>query len=368
MIDDPVGLLSTTPDGLIVDVNGTFLELTGFERADLVGRRRFAELLGPGGRIYHETHYAPMLRMHGAATEIALEIVRADGTRLSALVNSVLERDAGGEPVAVRTAVFEASHRRAYERELLLAKQRAEESEQRATELAHTLQRTLIPPAPPVIPGLDLVASYRPAGAGDQVGGDFYDVFEVGAGDWAVVVGDVRGKGVEAAVVTALVRYTVRAATVRHDEPSAGLRTGNDVLLRDPTDRFCTVALVRLRQTADGWTACLTSGGHPLPVLVPAGERARPVGRPGTLLGVFDEVTLYDESVELGAGDSLVLYTDGITEARRGRTFFEERGLLAAVDRHRDAEDLSAAVVEEALAHQGDEPGDDIVVVAATVR
>ena len=363
----PCGYLSTTPDGTIIKVNGTFLTWTGYERAVLVGRRRFSELLAPGGRIYHETHYAPMLRMHGLAKEIALDIVCADGRRLPALVNSVLERNVEGDPVVVRTAVFDATHRREYERELLRAKQLAEASEERATLLARTLQQTLIPPAPPVVPGLDLTAAYRPAGSGDEVGGDFYDVFELGRGDWVVAVGDVRGKGVDAAVVTALVRYTIRAAAVRHDEPSEVLRTVNDVLLRDPTERFCTVAFVRLRQTSDGWSARFACGGHPLPILFTPGDGARAVGQPGTLLGAFDEVAVHDRTVELAAGDGLVLFTDGVTEARRGARFFGEEHLLGAVDRHRDAADLSSAILDEALAFQGGTTSDDIVVVTVRV-
>jgi sigma-B regulation protein RsbU (phosphoserine phosphatase) len=208
----PCGYLSTLPDGTIVKVNQTLLTLTGYERADLVGRRRFAELLTAGGRIYHETHYAPMLQMQGVVREVALDLVRADGQRLSVLVNSVLERGPHGAPVIVRTAVFDATHRRAYERELLWAKERAEASEARAVVLARTLQQTLIPPSRPQIPGLDVAAAFRPAGDGAQVGGDFYDVFAVGSGDWFVTVGDVCGKGVDAAIVTALARHTIRAA------------------------------------------------------------------------------------------------------------------------------------------------------------
>src|SRR6185312_12851732 len=117
-------------------------------------------------------------------------------------------------------AVFDATERRAYERELLRAKRRAEESEAHATDLARTLQQTLIPPAPPEIPELDIAAAYRPAGAGDEVGGDFYDIFELASGSWVIALGDVRGKGVQAAVVAALARHTIRAAAVRASQPS----------------------------------------------------------------------------------------------------------------------------------------------------
>ncbi len=186
------------PDGLIVKANQTFLTLTGYGQVDLVGRLRFVDLLTAGGRIYHETHCAPMLQMHDTAREIALDVVFADGRRLPVLVNSVLEHDISGSSTIVRTAVFDASQRRAYERELLRTKQRAEESELRASKLAQTLQGSFIPPTHPHIPGLELAAAYRPAGDGSEIGGDFYDVFEIGPDDWCMVIGDVSGQGVEA--------------------------------------------------------------------------------------------------------------------------------------------------------------------------
>src|SRR3954453_11288699 len=262
----PCGYLSTTPDGTIVKSNATFLDLTGYRREELVGRRTFAELLTPGGRIYHETHYAPMLRMQEAVGELALAMVCAHGERLPVLVNPALERTPEGAPRVVRIAVFDATHRREYERELLRAKQRAEQSETRAQALARTLQATLIPPSAPVVPGLDMSAGYRPAGDGEEVGGDFYDVFQISDGDWVVALGDVCGKGVEAAVVTALVRYTLRALTVQLDAPSAVLHSLNDVLLEQGSDRFCTVVLVRLRHDGDAWSATISAGGHPLPL------------------------------------------------------------------------------------------------------
>jgi serine/threonine-protein kinase RsbW len=133
----PCGYLSTLPSGLIVKVNQTFLTWTGHRREDLVGRRRFQDLLTPGGRIYHETHYAPLLQMQGAVREIAVDVVRADGGRLPMLVNSVLRRDAGGAPLLVRTTAFDATDRKRYERELLAARDR----ERAARERNERLQR-----------------------------------------------------------------------------------------------------------------------------------------------------------------------------------------------------------------------------------
>lgn len=373
----PCGFLSTRPDGTIVMVNDTFLDLTGYERDDLVGRRSFASLLSPGGRIYHETHYAPMLQMQGHAREIAFEVVRADGGRLPVLVNAVLERDAAGAPMVVRTAVFDATDRREYERELLRAKEQAEATEARATLLARTLQQTLIPPTPPDIPGLDVAAVFRPAGGGDELGGDFYDVFEIGPGDWAVVIGDVCGKGVEAAIVTALARHTIRAAAVTRHEPSSILATLNQVLLRDGSDRFCTVALVRLGDGGDGtWTATVSCAGHPPPLLLRPGDGN---GGPsalcgsGSLLGVMEDADLHDGRTVLRPGDALFLYTDGVVEARRGRSsFFGDDGLAASLARLSASSSCSAraladGVLDEVVAFQGGDPRDDIAIVAVAL-
>jgi phosphoserine phosphatase RsbU/P len=361
----PCGYLSTLPDGTIVKVNETLLTLTGYARHELVGRRTFAELLTPGGRIYHETHYAPMLQMQGSARAIALDIVRADRSRLPVLVNAVLERDDHGEPVVVRTAIFDATDRREYERELLRAKERAEASEERATILARTLQRTLIPPTAPSIPGLDVAAAYRPAGDGNEVGGDFYDIFEIAADDWVVVIGDVAGKGVEAAVVTALARHTIRAAAVNQQRPSEILATLNTVLLHDATDRFCTVALVRLRKRAGAWTVMASNAGHPPPLLVGAAGGISPVGAPGSLLGILDEPDLADAQHELGPGDEVLLYTDGVTEARGLDGFFGEHGLHRALTARRgDAEPLADALLDEVVAFQAGRPRDDIAIVS----
>ena len=364
----PCGYLSTMPDGTIIKVNQTFLTWTGYQKADLIGRRTFADLLTAGGRIYHETHYAPMLHMQGTAREIALDIVGADGRRHPALVNSVMERDETGAAVVVRTAVFDATERREYERELLRAKERAQESERRARMLVETLQQTLIPPAPPDIPGLEIFAAYRPAGSGDEVGGDFYDVFEIGPDDWVAVVGDVRGKGVDAAVVTAFARYAIRSATVRHTEPSEALGKVNEVLLRHETDRFCTVLLVRLRRVHGGWLAGVCSAGHPLPLLVRPASPPAVIGQPGLLLGAFENLMLADAEVSLEPGDAVVLYTDGVTEARRDDTFYGEERLEAAVmGAFTSAQGLTESILEDVLRYQSGFARDDIVLVTIRV-
>ena len=366
----PCGYLSTRPDGTIVKVNETFLAWTGLVRDELVGRRRFADLLTAGGRIYHETHYAPLLAMQGRVREIAVDIVCADGRRLPVLVNSVLRRDEHGAPLVVRTAVVDATERRDYERELLRAREDAERAAERARLLARTLQASLIPPAPPHVPGLDVAGAYRPAGEGDEVGGDFYDVFETGRNDWALVIGDVRGKGVEAAAVTALARYTLRAAAMRTRRPKVVLHTLNDALLRQQAERFCTAVYARLRpQARNHCRVTLSSAGHPLPVAAVAGEAPRPVGRPGTLLGVLADPVLHDTSIDLGPGDVVVFYTDGVTEARRGEEFYDDERLMAAIGdaRHDSAAAIAGVIVDDVLAFQEGFARDDIAVTVVKV-
>ena len=365
----PCGYLSTLPGGLIVRVNQTFLGWTGYRRDELVGRRRLQDLLTPGGRIFHETHYAPLLFLEGSVREIAVELVRADGSRLPALVNSVLRTGPDGTPAGVRTTVFDATERRRYERELLRARRVAEESEARARLLARTLQESLIPPGLPPVPGLDLAARYRPAGRGDDVGGDFYDVFEVGRGDWAVVIGDVSGKGAGAAVVTALARHTIRAAAIRTRRPKAWLALVNAALRRQP-DRFCSMLGVRVHRGGSGRVRLtIAAGGHPLPLRVAADGTVSVLGRPGTLLGIVDSPRLHAAAADLAPGDVVLLYTDGVSEARRAGDFFgEERLAELLVDcRGAVAAEVAERIGDAVVAFQDGSPRDDIALVVLKV-
>ena len=364
----PCGYLTTDADGRILRANATLARWLGRTTDDL-SSMTFVELLTPGGRIYHETHFAPSLRMHGEIREIAVELRRSDTARLPVLVNATLDRHGDGSVRAVRIAVFDATERRSYERELLLAKERAEASEARAQTLARTLQETLIPPIPPHVPGLDVAAAYRPAGDGTEVGGDFYDVFSLAEDDWMVVLGDVRGKGPEAAVVTALVRYTVRALAVATRRPCLLLEQVNQTLLQHSSDRFCTAVLVRLRRREDGWRAEIGVAGHPAPLLLRVDDRARQLDLLGPLLGVLDDATWTDREIFLGAGDTLVLFTDGVTEATGPLGFFGDDRLLRVADAAASSRPRQVVddVLGEVLDFQQGDARDDIALLALGV-
>ena len=367
----PCAYLSSLPDGTIVKVNATFLSWTGHDRAAVVGRRRLQDLLAPGDRIFYETHYAPALRMQGHVREIAVELVTAAGRRLPVLVNAVLELGPDGEPRVVRTAIFDARERRSYEAELVAARRRAEESEARARALAATLQASFLPPQAPSIPGLDVAGAYRPSGDGTEVGGDFYDVFETGAGTWGIVLGDVCGKGPGAAAMTTVARYTILAAGLRAASPAAVLQTAHEALLQHQRDRFCTAVYMTVRRaTGNTWTATLACAGHAPPLRIAADGTVDRIGRFGRILGMVDPHLSTDASVVLQPGDRVVLYTDGVTEARRDSELFgSERlvDLLARTPAAAGARRTADAIVEAAVDFQDGRTADDIAVVVLGV-
>ncbi len=364
----PCGYLSSLPDGTIVKVNRTFLAWTGYDREALVGQQRFQELLAPGDRIFYETHLAPLLRMQGSVREIAVQIVARSGARLPVVVNSLLKQDESGAPMMVRTALFDATERRAYEEELLAARRRAEDSEARATALARTLQASFLPPTIRPVPGLDVAGAYRPAGDGSVVGGDFYDVFEMAPGTWGVVLGDVCGKGASAAVITAVARYTVRAEAVRARSPSTVLLGLHHALVRDQPENFCTALFAVLEPADAGARLTLASGGHPLPICRRGDGRLESLGVTGTMLGIVDDPLLHDATALLGPGDVVVLYTDGVIEARRDREFFADEGLHGALlTVAGSAQQIADGVVAAALDFQQGDAHDDIAVVVIRV-
>ncbi len=236
--------------------------------------------------------------------------------------------------------------------------------------IARTLQQSLLPVELPDIPGVETAARFRPTGEGNDVGGDFYDVFATGGRGWTVVMGDVCGKGPDAAAVTALARYTLRAAAMRERLPSRSLAVLNEALLRQRDDRrFCTVAYAYLEKLDHGARAGISCGGHPLPLLLRVDGTVEPVGAPGTLLGVVPDPNLEDRTVTLAPGDTLVFYTDGVIESRVGEGVLDERRLaeLVATCAGSGPDAIASRVEEAAVMSQNGRPKDDIAVLVLQV-
>jgi hypothetical protein len=179
-------------------------------------------------------------------------------------------------------------------------------------QIATILQHSLLPGALPEIPGLSLAARYEAAGDAYEVGGDFYDLIDLGPTSWLFIVGDVCGKGPEAAAVMGFARASIRAASQKDDDPAAIMSTLNQTMLSQGWDRFVTVACVRIDRDDRGVRARCTVGGHPRPVLIPAAGEPVTVGGYGTVLGVFPDLDLEPADLRLEPGDAIVLYTDGL--------------------------------------------------------
>jgi PAS domain S-box-containing protein len=183
--------------------------------------------------------------------------------------------------------------------------------------IAGTLQAALLPPRLPHIDGASVAVRYWAAGTATEVGGDFYDIFELGDRRWAIVIGDVCGTGPNAAAVTAIARHTIRAAATHGADHHEVLAWVNDALHAGNRDLFCTAVYSTLERLDDEtWQFTSVAGGHPLPIVVAVDGSATTIGRPGTLLGVLPEIQTTSGEVPLHPGDTLILHTDGVTDVR----------------------------------------------------
>jgi integral membrane sensor domain MASE1/anti-sigma regulatory factor (Ser/Thr protein kinase) len=237
--------------------------------------------------------------------------------------------------------------------------------------IADTLQESLLPATLPEIPGLQAAAEFRPSGERHVVGGDFYDLFPGEDGSWAIVVGDVCGKGASAAAVTGLARYTLRAAAMRESRPSRALKLLNDALLRQRApSEFCTVAFARVEPNgAQSFRAIVSNGGHPLPLVLRSAGQVEQIGPNGTLLGVLEHPKLSDTVVELRAGDALVLYTDGLTDAFAPERIVTQADLASALAAlaGRSAPEIAREVARTLLGGGEHEPRDDVALLVLRV-
>ncbi|MBO0871001.1 MAG: SpoIIE family protein phosphatase, partial [Micromonosporaceae bacterium] len=233
--------------------------------------------------------------------------------------------------------------------------------------VAQTLQQSLLPPVLPTVPGLAFGAEYVPTLGDADVGGDFYDVVPMVDGRWLVVVGDVSGKGVGAAAVTGLVRDVLRVL-VRDERPLAEmLRRINETLFERGDGRYCTLAMAAVGVgTRHRLEISLHLAGHDRPVLVDADGKASFVGTTGTALGLLEQVRTPSAQLSLAPGDTLVFYTDGVTERRRGGDFFGLDRLIEAVGPLAGyaADVVAARLRADVLAFSPEAPRDDIAILA----
>jgi serine phosphatase RsbU (regulator of sigma subunit) len=230
-------------------------------------------------------------------------------------------------------------------------------------QIAATLQDSLRPERVPAIPGWDVATLYRPAGAESEieVGGDFYDFVELDDG-WLVIVGDVTGKGLQAATLTALARHCARFQCRIDPRPAAVLRAIDEALVEHGSLSLCTALCLRLGP--DGIVVC--SGGHPMPIVVCRDGELRASGRPGILLGIPGTPAWEDERLALGDDETLFLYTDGVTDARGADGRLGEERMRELLREHASAPPavLLGAIDAELAAFRVGPQADDAAAVA----
>jgi serine phosphatase RsbU (regulator of sigma subunit) len=234
------------------------------------------------------------------------------------------------------------------------------------SRIAHALQQALLPESLPEIPGVDVLAHYSAAGELNEVGGDFYDVFAYDDG-WMLVIGDVCGKGPRAAAVTALARYTLRAAAMSGRSSTEMLAMLDQALRSQPAETdLCTVCLVMLEQASEHVHLRVALAGHPPPLLIAENGEVTQLGQPGTLLGVLDTIEINEREADLRPGETLLLYTDGAPEAGRSDEQLGEQGLMELCRRAPELtlQGLLEHIERAAVEHAGGRLRDDLALLA----
>ncbi len=357
--------------GRVLDFNPAAEATFGYSREQATGALLAELILPPEFRDAHRLALEAYVAggTPGAILGRRLELSgqRADGSTFP--VELTVSRLGPRDPPVFVGFLRDITERRTVEDQLgaLLEREHAERArathaERETREVAQMLQRSLLPPRLPAIGGLELGAAYRAGTEGWEVGGDFYDVFQLAPGRWAFAIGDVCGKGPRAAALTGTVRYALRDAAVgERDSPSAVLSTVNDELVRDGGGDLCTMIFASADLRSDTASVTMAVGGHPLPLLARGRGAVEAVGRSGPLLGYFETVRAPEVTIELRPADLLFLYTDGLTEARTERGRLGEprvAALLSEVAHHppqRVVELIDGTLARERAAGQADD-------------
>ena len=251
------------------------------------------------------------------------------------------------------------------------AEERLQHLLEQQSRVVVALQASMVPNQLPEIPMTEMASRYRPAGDGSEIGGDFFDIFALDATTWGVVLGDVSGKGAEAAAVTALARYTLRTLAHPRHSPSHTLRLLNTRLLAATDDeRHCTLVYAIARPEGQGLRLTLSLAGHCPPLVLRATGAVEPVGQLGTALGLFDQPDLHDSSILLTPGDLLCAFTDGLIEARRDRDLFGNERVASILSSYTDrsADDVAAELLDAARSFHGGDLTDDLALLIVKVR
>jgi serine phosphatase RsbU (regulator of sigma subunit) len=371
-----------TPEGTIermaatsggTEVADTFIKLRESEPIDPRGPHPVAEVIRTGRTMYLDQlsdqaideittrdHEREQLRRHRFKSCIVLPL-GARGSVLGALTLWIMRPAKAFGETSRRTA-----KRLADRAALALDNARLHEQQ---SHIATVLQHSLLPRSLPEINGFETSSRFLAAGEAYEVGGDFYDVFRTGSGTWTAVIGDVCGKGPEAASLTALARYTVRTASHPDTSPSQILRTLHDSISSERSDlRFCTAALARIQTPSNGkGPAHLTValGGHPLPLILRKSGQVDSVGQPGTLLGALPSPIIADADASIDVGDALVLYTDGVLDVadRRVREDPDWLSKQLAEAAGKSADEIAEHLAQAAIRRHGGDPRDDIAVL-----
>jgi len=264
------------------------------------------------------------------------------------------------------------------ELELRLQARRNLEREERlrreAEELADALQRSLLPARTPSLPEMEVATRYIAGERGLTVGGDFIDLFRLASNDWGIVVGDVCGRGARPASLAGLARWAIRGAAVHEFSPSDVLRHVNAVFASDDLsvadDRYCSAVFARLQLDTCGAWLTVANAGHPFPILVRRSGKVEFRTEPTLPIGLFDSIDPIDDRVGLGPGDALVLYTDGITEARtpNGEVYGDHR-LIDELRQWtgRPVDEIADGIIDAARRFAGRSLDDDVAVVVIRV-
>ena len=344
--------------GRVIDANPAAVALTRMTRPQMVGRPVTGIL--DGSSEEHDTSLGDPTHAPPTGSHLVLPSGSPDSRTYAAQHDEL--HDTSGRMAGQLLVLRDVTDRIRAEDELahLLVER---------SRVATALQQSLVPRELPDVPGAQVAGRYEPAGDGHEIGGDFFDVFSLEGGGWGIVLGDVSGKGAEAAAVTALIRYTLRAFSGLGRSPSSTLKALNGALLSDTDlERHCTIVYAVLRPRdpgQDGLDLVVSLAGHHPPLVTRADGRVEPVGELGTALGLLEEVECFDTEVLLGPGDSICLFTDGLVEARQGLDLFGEDRVSEILHRMNDEPlgELASELVDAPRRFHGPQLADDLAVL-----